>query len=282
MRIVHLPNWAELVSALDAPVPAFYAHGGKLRSSEKTAKDQTWDWNTGWKGSRAMAGSDGWPDGVSRIKRFSETFISELASRIHPPLYNPDVTGEFFDVGVLMTGEPEHWYQREDSPESISAAGRVYRIVLNLSASHLIDADSIARRGAAAAALIQLLDLAGFATELIAVATSKKNGSEFAVSVTLKHSGEALDLDRLALVAIHPAGLRRIFFRLYENLSTDYERVTNEIYTGGSYGKPVDVPADQQGDIYSPAMRGSDAGAFRDDRSASEWIENHLKTLGAI
>lgn len=280
MRTVHLDSWGAVVAALDAPTPEYYANRGCTRSSEAEDRAYDWDWKAGWSGARKMAGAAGWPDGVQRIKRFADRFVSSLASKVSLPEYYPDVTGEYFDVGVLMTGEPEHWYQREDSPQTISAAGRVYRVVLNLGASAMVDADDIARRGAAAAAVVQLLELSGRTVELVAVGTTCK-GARLGVSVTLKAANDSLDLDRLALVAIHPAGLRRLWFRLYEQLATDAERDANYLYSGGSYGSPEDVPEADRGDIYSPTMWGS-SGAFGSDQGAERWIEEQLRALGAI
>lgn len=280
MRTVHLANWGQLVAALDAPTPRYYA--GKLkRSSVANPPSQQWDWHAGWTRSRAMAGAAGWPDGVGRVKRLTDRFVNTLASKISLPEYYPEVTGDYFDVGVLMSGEPEHWYQREDAPVTIDAAGRIYRVVLNLGASCTIDADCLARRGAAAAAVVQLLELSGRAVELIAVSTSVRSGTGLAVAVTLKASNESLDLDRLALVAIHPAGLRRLWFRLFENLATDTERDALGMHEGGGYGAPRDVAESEQGDIYSPAMFGG-AGPFYDDAGAETWLQTELKKLGAI
>lgn len=279
-RNVHLADWGQLVAALDTPIAKYYA--GKLkRSSVVNPPSQQWDWHAGWTRSRAMAGAAGWPDGVGRVKRLTDRFVSALASKVSLPEYYPEVAGDYFDVGVLMSGEPEHWYQREDSPTTIDAAGRIYRVVLNLGASCTIDADCLARRGAAAAAVVQLLELSGRAVELIAVSTSIRGGTGLAVSVTLKASNDSLDLDRLALVAIHPAGLRRLWFRLFESLATDAERDALGIHEGGGYGAPRDVAESERGDIYSPAMFGG-AGAFGDDAGAERWVEDQLRTLGAI
>lgn len=280
MRMVHLDSWGAVVAALDSPTPEYYTRLGRTRSSESEGRAHDWDWRAGWSGARKMAGAAGWPDGVARIKRFTDRFVSSLASKIALPEYYPEVTGEYFDVGVLMSGEPEHWYQREDSTQTIDAAGRVYRVVLNLGASALVDADDIARRGAAAAAVVQLLELSGRTVELIAVGTTCK-GARLGVAVMLKAANDSLDLDRLALIAIHPAGLRRLWFRLYENLATDAERDANYIYSGGSYGAPEDVPEADRGDIYSPTMYGS-SGSFGSDYHAERWIEEQLCKLGAI
>lgn len=280
MRTVHLSDWGQLVAALDSPTPSYYG-GGLRRSSVAHESSQEWDWRAGWSGAWRMAGAAGWPDGVGRVKRFSERLISALASKVALPEYYPEVTGEFFDVGVLMSGEPEHWYQREDSPTTIDQAGRIYRVVLNLGASALIDADCLARRGAAAAAVVQLLELSGRTCELIAVGTSVRGEKGLAVSVTLKAANDSLDLDRLALVAIHPAGLRRLWFRLFEQLATDAERDALGMREGGGYGAPRDVAEAERGDIYSPAMF-CEPGAFGSDQGAERWIEDQLRRLGAI
>lgn len=276
-----LPDWASLVAALDTPESEYSKRWG--RSSRKEGSPE-WDLNAGWYQTREYCGAAGWPEGAARIRQYTDRWVPQLASLVALPQYTPDVTGEYFDVGVLMTGEPEHWFAREDAPAAVAGGGAVHRVVINLSASAGVDASALVRRGAAVAALVSALELSGASTEVIACAAIQGYGREastLTISLALKRPGDALDLDRLALLAVHPAGLRRIWFALWESMLTDAQRDRYEVRKHHRYGLPTDLPLAEQGDVYAPAMRGS-AGAFGDDTAAEAWVREQLKRLGAI
>lgn len=277
-----LADWGALVAAIDAPPTAYDAIHAS--AAKKTKASPYWDLNTGWARTRDYAGAAGWPEGAAKIRSYTDRWIPRLASLVSLPTYSPDLTGEFFDVGVLMSGEPEHWYAPEVSDTAISGAGVVHRVVVNLSASSCIDAPELVRRGAAVAALVAVLEATGAAVEVVVCAVIAAPGDSSRtcdISLVLKQSSDALDLDRLALVAVHPAGLRRIWFRLWESLLTDEQRDAYDVRLNGGYGQPADRPTDERGDVYSPAMS-RNAGAFITDAGAELWVMEQLRQLGAI
>jgi len=280
-RVIRYGSWRHVADTLQSPDPAYYGNGKQPSATNKPASHD-WDYNAGWNGTLKMAGAEGWPEGSERIKRYTDRYIAQLASKVKLPTYYPEVVGDFYDVGLLMSGEPEHWLQREDSDQSTAAAGRVYRVVLNISASWNVPPETIERRGAAAAALVQLLELAGLTTELTVVFAVKKDQARMTAEINLKSASEPLDLDRLALVAIHPAGLRRIGFRLMEIDATDNERDYYEYYSSGLYGYPCNVGEDEQGDVYSPSISSASPTPFSADKTTLAWIKEQLTRLGAM
>jgi len=277
-----LADWGALVTAIDAPPTPYDATHSS--AAKKTKASPYWDLSTGWARTREYAGAAGWPEGAAKIRSYTDRWIPQLASLVSLPVYTPDIHGEYFDVGVIMSGEPEHWYQPEASDAIISGRGLVHRVVVNLSASSCIDAPELVRRGAAVAALVAVLEATGAAVEVVVCAVIGAPGNSRRtcdISLTLKQASDALDLDRLALVAVHPAGLRRLWFRLWESLLTDEQRDAYDVRLDGGYGQPVDRPADEQGDVYSPAMSRT-AGAFATDAGAEAWVADQLRKLGAI
>lgn len=278
-----LPDWAALVAALDRPESDYDRRKG--RESIDMKPSWSWDMSAGWAGARRMAGAAGWPEGAEKIRHYTDRWVPRLASMVSLPTYSPDLTGEFFDVGVLMSGEPEHWYQREESPATITAAGRIYKVVINLAASANVRSETLVRRGAAVAAVVAALEATGAAVAVEATdRATRYHGQRQHTSdicVALKAPGEALDLDRLALVAVHPAGLRRLWFRLAEALLTDAARDALDVSREGGYGRPVDRDDADRGDVYSPALIGGD-GEFGSDASAEAWAMAQLRALGAI
>ena len=102
-----------------------------------------------------------------------------------------------------------------------------------------------------------------------------------------KGKTKPLDIDRLALAAVHPVGLRRIFFRVNELLNTDAMRKGMPYYVAGrAYGVPADLPDLSGIDVYAPTMRATKKtvldAPFSCDIKTEGWIKQQLVKLGVV
>jgi len=137
-----------------------------------------------------------------------------------------DVIGDFFDIGTVLSGEPECWWREELSPQKDTI-----RIECAFSLSASISEDMLMNRGGAVVALCDSLADAGYGVDLRMVAGIEYSGNYFMVDVGV--SCKPLDIDSVAFCLAHPATLRRLVFGLME---THY----NKINCGDGYGKPCD------------------------------------------
>lgn len=284
----YIKDWMEVRDILGRQFPKMYTYKSYRPASIYLPPSNKWDLGCGWSGALSMARDSGWPEGASSIRRLSDKYIDKITSSVYVKQYVYDVQGLSFDVGMLMQGEPEHWIRTEDTDIVERRSGKLYSVLINNAASSTIQTDEIARRGAATAALVYLLESTGTSTALDVTnkVVNVANTYSLRIDISLKKHGEPLDLDRLALITIHPAGLRRIMFKIKEQITTDEDRRAILIYAGTNrgYGVPVDItPEERTGvDIYGPAMVRSQPHPFISDDSTEEWIKQQLRKIGVI
>lgn len=282
-----IEDWMQIRHILSRPLPSFYDQ--RRRAGSLMQKSYKWDMDCGWDKAVLMANNEGWPEGAALVKNLSDKYINNLSHLEYIQQYVYDVEGLTFDVGLLMQGEPEHWIRREDTDEVSKRNGKLYNVVINIGASSSVPSDYIVRRGAAAAAVVSLIEYAGLSCRLTTTdfVVNHKGTCESRVDLTLKRHGEPLDIDRLALAAVHPVGLRRIFFRVNELLNTDAMRKGMPYYVATrSYGVPADLPDLSGIDVYAPTMRATKKtvldAPFSCDIKTEGWIKQQLVKLGVV
>lgn len=143
-----------------------HAEHGKATVSKPRSHREVWEeMPLSWYGgaSRPVAFSlarDGWPEGEDYIKPLTLALVDKVSSLIERPVYIYDVEGHGIDVARYVDGEPECWL-RQDVRITEGPGRRIVRIVANGFASCGIEPDVIRAKGAAVAALAELLELAG-------------------------------------------------------------------------------------------------------------------------
>ncbi len=119
-----------------------------------------------------------------------------------------DVTGEFFDIGTVLSGEPECWWREDIQPQRDTI-----RIEANISVMGSVDNDVIMNRGGAIVALCDSLCNAGYGVDLHMYSASQMpNGDHFYVEIGCPT--KPLDIDAAAFTTCHPASFRRLVFGL--------------------------------------------------------------------
>ena len=152
-----------------------------------------------------------------------------------------DVTGEFFDVGDFLAGEPECWWREDES----QGKHPVVPLYVATTMSSAITTKMIQNRGCAVVALCDMLQKHGFIVDLNVVGGSVIGDNKLYVKVNVKT--DPVDLDMLAFLVANPLFLRRLEFSLTEiwqnNPSPDH----------GCYGKPCDYDLP---DIFNTGVSG--------------------------
>ena len=111
--------------------------------------------------------------------------------------------------------------------------GRVVPVVCHVGGQGGVSTDSFARRGAAAIAIIDALESAGYRAEvwICSESTDSHNGKRFEFRCLIKRAEDALELDRLAFLISSPAVQRRFLFRFRELAGWNGYGGTNDIPT---------------------------------------------------
>jgi hypothetical protein len=144
----------------------------------------------------------GWQTGTTEVMANLENIHMNLEEE--PAGYYWSNTGQFFDVGAVLSGEPEHWMETNYEPTR-----RVVRVVANVAASGGINAKQLRLKGGVILALIDYLQREGCIVELDVV-TGIDNGGDRRC-YTIQHFGTTpLDWDAASFALAHGAYFRRL------------------------------------------------------------------------
>lgn len=159
----------------------------------------------------------GWAAGAARVAELRasiDEFVA-TAKRAYVQQFQWDVTGDFVDVGRVLSGEPEAFGTYVDSLDGrADTRDRVVRLYANLGVSCGVTGEAIFARGAAILAAVDILESAGIRVELWTGIASKGAGKKktYQLEVLVKSASQPVDVDRLAFVLCHQATLRRLGF----------------------------------------------------------------------
>lgn len=158
----------------------------------------------------------GWNEGAeksSEILGSLETKLSETT--VEKQDYQSDVSGDFFDVGVFLTGNPECWF----NPVTVPTKQEEVKIKVNISSPYYVTIEQIYNRGACVLAVIDRLREKYFVNlEIIMsihrVNTTKKDKD---IDIVLKiDTNNLYSKSMLAFCLVHSGYLRRICFAIME------------------------------------------------------------------
>lgn len=254
--------------------------------------EQKWDLGAGWGGAVSMVRS-GWHDGTADLAARLDLVKHAMREEAHG--YKFDVTGRFFDVGLVMSGEPECWLEQDYQP-----VRKVCRIQANGAYSWDTAADTIRNRGAAIVALADHLQQSGWIVEISLYYVGLGHGDADENSNTVVRVDVAtnpIDIDELALLLAHPAGFRRLGFAAEEaananlNLSgyggggvtlhdikhradglTDYATEAMDFFTGGAAAADADVSLMEY-------VTKRDAETFGTPELAAQWVRAQIERI---
>lgn len=223
MPIFTYATWTDFVEAAAKDAP-------RNGLASRRTGDRAWSGTHNFEEALKLA-REGWPDGVEKTRGVMDQLDQALFTEVLRPQPKQDVTGQWFDPGLVAEGVPECCYEWSEVRQS----GPAVKVVLSGAVSAGVSSQTIINRGAAVCAFIQALELAGRQSEVwLCMRTS---GWEYQVCV--KQADNPLQLDQLCYALQHPATFRRLCFSEMEH--------TGHPGAGGSYGYPEN--ASMTGDI---------------------------------
>lgn len=173
-----------------------------------------------------------------------------------------DVIGDYFDVGEVISGEPECWRREEYALQK-----PVIPVFASFGMNGRIDKDVIMNRGAAIVALVDSLEKQGFIIDLHLESSTRYAMTRYYDSIKIKT--DPIDLDAMAFIIANPLCLRRLKLAVLE-------RVTGKkTCQGGHYGFPINYDT-------SRILTDSElSGFYFTCSNNSNFSENNYKTLEA-
>lgn len=157
----------------------------------------------------------GWKEGADRVAQYRKGFDAfiQAVKTAKSKQYAWDMTGEWWDIGRIATGEPECCANELDTGDGI--ASRVVSIRLNNCVSAAVDANIICARGLAVLVAVDLLEACGIRCEVV-VGTATRAGNVVESNVIIKKAGEQVEPNAIAFNVAHPSFFRRFGFRFME------------------------------------------------------------------
>lgn len=239
-----------------------------------------------WKEVLSLA-RDGWPEGLKKVKEISGIMFNNVSQMIERVEVNHDIEGHLIDVSRFVDGEPECWMKFEDVIQEAQSGNKLIRITFNCTVSSGVSTDVIVRKGAAIAALIELLEYSGHRVELIlieAVAPSRSGtftdnpSPEILVYINLKTFDQNSDMANISYALAHPSVSRALMFSVAETAPEETRKKCG-IYKYGSYGSPTDIPKTEKGDIHIGHSRHGEP-QWASEQAAEKWIIEQLAKQG--
>jgi len=163
---------------------------------------------------------------IKNIKDVTDKKLNELL-KIHHTIskdYLLGVEGEFFDVGILLSGEPEHWF-KETTMDGKKETPRV-EININGAYSHRVKSETVMENSSLVLAYCKLLEMNGVQTKINVHFISKKEHytgtkrsryslNEYDYFITIKDFEDKISYYKLSTV-LHPVFFRRGLLRIKE------------------------------------------------------------------
>jgi len=188
----------------------------------------SWDMGLGYDGAVKLCAT-GWRDGGRSMRLVFDSLPHATGEAIET-IYSP--RKGHFSMGRYLEGNPA-CFRQEITEEEEQAP--IISLVVNNASHGGTNASSIHNYGAAIAAAIEALEIAGNAVSLTVLNATLTDRRRCITGWKVKNAGESLDMAALAFSISHPAALRRITFALLERTPKQFEHY--------GYRHPTDVLA---------------------------------------
>lgn len=269
-------SWSELVSfAADHNVEA---HG-----ASHTMGSASWTGTADYDAADRLARA-GWREGVEKMAPMAAALTDAVRPRKRKTEIAPSPVGPgSVSMGRYLMGHPKPYDRRRDTEEfeDSQAPRGVLRLLVNIGAAASISTEAIFARGAAACALADCLETAGYRVEIVGVwwmQPGRCDDRSMNVQVTLKQADQPLERDLMAFALAHPSTLRRLLFSVVEHAPASWRQAFG-VKRGGGYSLSLDVPEERrQADIYLPTEH--PFAGFKVSEDPAQWIREQLVKQG--
>ena len=219
----------------------------------------------------------GWPEGLARVRTLADSLVLQMFDQVQRRVLTTSVVGGAVNVGRFLAGRPDCF--NVWTPDVVaSGRGPIVRVVYNTGASAAISAERMFTRGSAAVALIDLLERSGRRVEvsLASRVTGKQDKRFVAITCVVKRADDPVNLSNLAFALCNASTHRRLMWGVRETFPASVVNRFGFKDSKGSYGTPVDLPEDQQGDLY---FAKGNAEQWASPATAEAWVKQQLRRL---
>lgn len=137
--------------------------------------------------------------------------LNQLATTTRPKT-RPFFVGGAPIVGAYLSGDPNCMLAKRPT----ATRARVLNLVYNCAVCGSVDADELAKAGAALLTAINTIEKNDVRINLYCAVCSEKNNEKICFAVRVKTDGQPLNLMQIAYPVAHPSFLRRHYFKVVE------------------------------------------------------------------
>ena len=258
-RIHPRTGWSSMAAWLEA-LESTEVKNNSWTQSPRVGNER---WSGGsWAGAVRLC-REGWPEGARRAALLRDKI--EARHPIRTQLSTWSVAGAVPSVPRAVGGNPMN--MRKPDPSRTNRRP-VVTLCAQTNGTAQYDAEEFENRAAIVAAIVDVVEAAGYSTHVIGFAYSSGPGdSGCTMAITLKEPGEPADIGRLAFGLGHPALFRRFGFAQYAA-----HRELKSCGWGEGMGSTKPLSVSKVSDSYvipglqDPRMQ----GAFRSEKGAVE------------
>jgi hypothetical protein len=158
----------------------------------------------------------GWPEGADAAQGIIDRLTLAKPRIRH---HKPSVAGGIVNVGRMLSGDPRHMILRPKQPGK-----KIVTLFVETGCYGGIDTGTMIRRSAIVGAIADIMENESYSCTIVAVDTSIYQRKTFyQLAVTLKKSGERLNLGDLMFALGHPSFLRRFSFAVCSSVPETQE-----------------------------------------------------------
>lgn len=208
----------------------------------------------------------GWPEGAARVAALRDKIVAIAPVQRRYVRY--DIAGAIPNVPRYLAGNPQHMRRIDNA---VARQRPVITLLSDISALASVRSNSMENRAAVVAAIVDVIEAAGYATELVAFASASKPGTHVITAASVKASHNTVDLAKIAFALGHPAMLRRLCFATRTG-----DTFTRELTQ--SLGRSTELPIEglSERKIYMIPSINSCEAKFADEGTASTAGLAHL------
>lgn len=241
----------------------------KKANSNASARDGKNKWaGSSYDGALKML-TAGWKTGRVKMEEFQRGIKNNIQPRDLGPQPFFDVTGEECDIGRYCSFDPENMLDFRF--EETNKHGRIIKIMVQGWVHAGAKQTQMLRRGAAAIAIADALENAGYRVELELYFYNRESSAYHSIFyVPVKAADQNLQIDRLTYLFCHVSVMRRLWFRIAEQMQPeDFHN-----YITKHYGTTAPVPKElmQADDIWITTNH-----LFDSDSAAVQFINQQLE-----
>lgn len=213
--------------------------------------------------------TDGWTEGRDRVAKMRDSIVARNPQMKQPARWG--VAGAIPNVPRYLSGNPAHMRMIDNAKARRKV---VITLLSDTSTSWYVDHSTITNRAAVVAAIVDSIEGAGFACNVITFNNTVRN-IRATIAVQVKESHQAVDIGRMAYGLGHAAMFRRLMFAC-KMADSFFEALTSTL---GTPTKLDIAKANEAGNYVLPSVNDATEKFQSEEKAATAGLAYLIEAL---